>query len=282
MVNVYRPASLAEALAIRQAESTVVFAGGTDLMVRHRSWSGTLPSFADNLLLVGQLSELQQISVSPAGLVLGAACSLADILGHPAVPASVKRPISEMAAPAIRNLATIGGNICNASPAGDTLPMLYALDARLTLAATGRERTVAIADFIRGPGQTSLQAHEILTRITIPQAEWPLLFYLKAATRRANALAKVSCFGTGRFQAGRLADLRLALGAVSPTVVRSQAAEQSLVGLTAREIDTARPAFLAVLEPLVRPIDDVRSTRAYRQTVARRMADAFLQQLALS
>ena len=121
MVTAWRPLSLEEALQLRSSCITTVIAGGTDLLVRHRSWSGLPPTLPAPVLMVGHLQELREITISDSLLHIGACCTLAEILEHDAIPRQIKLPLATMASPSIRNLATLGGNIANASPAGDSL-----------------------------------------------------------------------------------------------------------------------------------------------------------------
>ena len=120
-------------------------------MVKHRALAGTLPSFRKDIMLIGHLSELKGISVSADAAHIGAASTLADILAEPLLPEYVKLPIAGIGSPAIRNIATIGGNICNASPAGDSLCMLYALDAVLVIASAKGSRECPITGFHNRP-----------------------------------------------------------------------------------------------------------------------------------
>ena len=127
MAGTFQPINLKDALEFLHSQNSLVLAGGTDFMLkRARMTREDRP-----VLCVGHLEELHQIKISGQELRIGAACTLTQLLQSPLLPEYLKRPIAGMASPAIRNIATIGGNICNASPAGDALPMLYALDAVL-------------------------------------------------------------------------------------------------------------------------------------------------------
>ncbi len=182
--------------------------------------------------------------------------------------------------PAIRNAATLGGNICNASPAGDTLPFLYAFEAMVVLASPRGERTVKVQDFVTGPGRTQLAPDELLARIVIPRWTPRAAYWRKVGTRKANALTKVSIAGFADVQKGRLARVRVALGAVGPTVIRALEVERLLEGAGA---GSGREALLAevaaAVAARVKPIDDQRSTAAYRAGVAVNMALEFARQV---
>ena len=144
MAGTFQPINLKEALEFLHSQHALVLAGGTDFMLmRARLTRDDRP-----VLCVGHLEELRQIKISGQELSIGAACTLTQLLQSPLLPEYLKRPIAGMASPAIRNIATIGGNICNASPAGDALPMLYALDAVLCLQSASGIEELPIQSYI--------------------------------------------------------------------------------------------------------------------------------------
>ena len=133
MVEGYSPSTFEEALKILNEKDVIIYAGGTDLMVKNKNTTSLLPKFNKDLLYVGNLNELKEIKEDENKIKIGAACTLSSLLRVERIPEVLKEAIRHIASPAIRNMGTIGGNICNASPAGDTLPILYALDAKLKL-----------------------------------------------------------------------------------------------------------------------------------------------------
>ena len=243
-------------------------AGGTDLLVHaHKGAADARP-----IIGLERLAELRGILAQPdGGLVLGAATPLAAIVDHPLVAETcplLARAAVTVGGPAIRNMATIGGNICTASPAGDTLPPLYVLGARFELASSNGRRTVSIADFITGPGQTTLAPGELLTAVHIPAtAGFDIQHFEKVGRRNALAIAVASLAAMIRMDPrGRVAEARFAWGSVGPCVVRCPEAEALLVG---------NPLCASILEAAgepvrgaVRPIDDIRATAAHRRTLA--------------
>jgi xanthine dehydrogenase FAD-binding subunit len=276
MVGSFFPRTLNEALAIRKAEPVIPYAGGTDLMVRRRSWAGTLPRFEAPPLFIGRLRELREIHRGGGMLTVGAAVTLAELLEQEDVPGILKQAIAEMASPAIRNVATIGGNLCNASPAGDSLPPLYVLGAAIVLQSVSGQRELPIPDFIKGPGRTALGPDELLIGVKIPAREFPSVFYKKVGTRKADALSKLSCAGLARISNGRVEEARLALGAVAPTVIRLETAEARLTGVRTDELVRVLPEILKLYDEAIRPIDDQRSSAAYRRKVALRLIEVFV------
>jgi len=279
MVGFYRPRSLEEALSIRSQTGAIPLAGGTDLMVQHRMGAGVPASFPAPALLIARLEELRLLGREGSDLRLGAACTLAELLEHPLVPGALKAALAEMASPAVRNLATLGGNICNASPAADTLPFLYAAGALVELRSLSGKRTLPITELITAPGRTILRDDELLAAVLLPELPTSAFFYRKVGTRRANALAKLSFLGLASISAGRIRELRCAFGAVAPTVVRRPQLEAVLIGKRLAEVEGLVPKILQGYGALIRPIDDQRSNARYRHTVALRLLERFLRGL---
>lgn len=271
--------TLTEALDIRNNGQVIPFAGGTDLMVRRRSWAGTLPRFETPVVFIGKIPELIEISTGGGQLTIGAAATLAAINSHPAVPQILKRAIVEMASPAIRNMGTLGGNICNASPAADTLPPLYALEATVVLQSKSDKRELPISEFITGPGQTVLQSDELMVAIKIPFAEFNKVYYKKVGTRKADALSKVSFAGLARVNGGIIEDVRLAIGAVAPRVVRNPEAEALLKGKQVNGLADMVEEIKKHYLKDIRPIDDQRSNAKYRKLVSLRLVEDFVKNL---
>jgi len=247
MVMAYQPRTLDEALVIRSEKQAIALAGGTDLLVRHRGWSGTLPAIERPVLFLNRIEALKTIERSEHTITIGAAVTLTELLETPALPPDLRSAIRQMASPTIRNAATLGGNICNASPAADTLPSLYAADAIVRLQRPGGQRDLPIRAFITGPGQTVLASDELLTEIQIPITAFNRITYRKVGTRKANALSKLSFVGLARIEASAIGDIRIAFGAVAPTIVREPAFESLLTPDTAIRSRGARghgvPAF---------------------------------------
>jgi xanthine dehydrogenase FAD-binding subunit len=275
----WRPVELAEALRIRAGERAVPCAGGTDLMGQE------LPADTDRpVLFLDRIAELARIASTRGFIEIGAGATLAAIGASPVVPPTLREVVREMAGPAIRNVATIGGNIANGSPAADTLPLLYAFDSYVRLASRGGDRTVPIQEFIRGPGATALAADEILVGVLVPRWEPQSCFWRKVGARKANAIAKVSLAAFAEWSGGAsarpggsvIARARLALGAVAPTVIRVRDAERMLEGTTRGELAPMLAGLLACVRAAVRPIDDQRSTAAYRRRVAEGLTKAFV------
>ena len=268
MVSAYRPQTFEEALLIRQEHRVIPFAGGTDLMVKYRRHTGLAPQFELPIVLLGHLQELRFVDVSSDELVIGAATTLADLVSHEATPEALRLAAGEIASPALRNVATLVGNVCNASPAGDTLPALYCLNASLILASSDGERRVAVDGFMLGPGQTVLRGDELVKAVSIPRESVDQIHYRKVGTRQANALSKLSFLGLAHTEGQSVLDLRIAFGAVAPTIVRSKELEREYSGLSKSDLARQLPALLDAYSKLIVPIDDQRSTAHYRKAVS--------------
>jgi xanthine dehydrogenase small subunit len=246
-------------------------AGGTDLLVQVTGEIGEPPG---RVLDIWGLDELRGISVETDALVLGALTTYTEIRRSPLVaeflPALVEAAAT-IGAAQIQNRGTIGGNVVNASPAGDTLPVLLACGAEMVLGSATGERTVAADDFWPAYRQTARRDDELLLRVRIPLVKDRQLRFRKIGTRRAQAISKVVMALAWRAvsDADPWKEVRLALGSVAATTVRSRAAETALEG--ARPTRETADAATAALTAEIAPIDDVRSTANYRRAVAGRV-----------
>jgi CO/xanthine dehydrogenase FAD-binding subunit len=274
------PHNLADAFALLASASTdeaplTPLAGGTDVMVRLTGEIGEPPS---RLLDLWRLDELRGISSDGGAITLGALTTYTDIRRSVAcrehLPALVEAAAT-IGAAQIQNRGTLGGNIANASPAGDTLPVLLALDAEIVVGGPRGERTIPAADFWVAYRRTALAPDELVLRIRIPVAGGREARFRKIGTRRAQAISKVVMALAWRERGGSAAsarawsDVRVALGSVADRPIRARATEAILDG-AAPTPETA-DAAAAVLAGEITPIDDVRSTADYRRAVAARV-----------
>ena len=233
-ITAYRFDRLDQTLSQLNREDCAIIAGGTDVMVLHKSRRGVPPKIPKPIVFIDHLSELKQVYQNHKDLHIGACCTYSELLENPLIPFALKNAIKTIAAPAIRNRGTLGGNICNASPAGDTLPLLYVYNAKLLLRSVNGDRIVAISDFIQGPRRVQRFHNEILTEIILPSVleEGSHVVFEKVGNRNADAIAKVSFAGYIRINKDRIDDVRFAFGAVGPTMVRSIDIEKKLLGKT--------------------------------------------------
>ncbi len=280
MVKAYHPETLSAALEILTEKPCTIMAGGTDLMVQKARGFAIQPEFTQPLLFINHLEELQRITIEDGEIHIGACVILTDMLFSHLIADTFKEVIVQMASPPTRNLATIGGNLCNASPAGDTLPYLYAVDAKVELQKAESSRIVSIDEFITAPKTTVLTVDELLTSIIIPNKEFDVNVYRKLGQRKGMSLTKAAFHGLANIDDNKVTDIRMALGSVAPTVVRSAKIEQQIVGSAINDMGQIVPNILSQYEKLIKPIDDARSTAKYRKEVSLRMIEDFLRSFA--
>ncbi len=268
---VVSPRRLADAYAALTEAPARPIAGGTDLMV---NLSGGIGEPPDRILDLWRLDELRGIALDGDVLSIGALTTYTEIrrsaLCREHVPALVEAAAT-IGAAQIQNRGTLGGNIANASPAGDTLPVLLALDASLVCGSSRGERTIPAEAFWTAYRVTALAADELLVRVRIPLATGRETRFRKIGTRRAQAISKV-VLALSYLDAGPNAPwtgVRLALGSVAPTPIRARATEGVLDGRPPRPETADRAAETLAGE--LKPIDDVRSTAEYRRLVAARV-----------
>ena len=278
-IKAYNPDTLKKALELRQSSDLLPFAGGTDLMVKYKTWAGLLPLMEKPVLFLNNIPEIKNITKEGNNVVIGAGVSLTETGSSPVVPEPLKNAVLKIAAPAVRNRATLAGNICNASPAGDSLLPLYGLDASVRLESINGRRELPVAEFITGPGKTVLKSDELLTAVIIPRNGNNFYLYRKVGTRKANALTKVSFLGLAEIKGERITGISLTFGAVGSVVIRSKETEKKLIGIKTDKINIKD--ICADYSVLIIPIDDQRSTAKYRKQVALNLLNDFLTQLHL-
>ena len=232
----YAPASLEQAVdCLQEAGGVTVLAGGTDLMPQKNA--GRLKP-QRTLMNIRGIAELRGVELSGGEIRIGALTTITDLLENPLVRQHLPQLIeacNHFASDQIRNVATLGGNICNASPAGDTLVPLLVLDARVDLVSRpeGRmlRRGLPVAEFFVGPGKTRKAPTELLAGVTIPlPPENYLGRFFKFGTRPALDIATISIGFGGILEGGVLSRVRVAFGAVAATPVRASHTEAALEG----------------------------------------------------
>ena len=181
-----------------------------------------------------------------------------------------------MGAIALRNSATIGGNIANASPKGDMPQPLILMDAEVVLKSLDGERRVLVDDFIIAHKKTELRDDEIITGIVIPKPQFTHIFYRKIGMRRANAISKLTLSAAATVRDGVLADFRASSGAAGPKVARSRKAEEILIGRKLEELIACKEEFLDAWNGVISP----HAMPEYRRNTTRRMLAFFIDALA--
>jgi CO/xanthine dehydrogenase FAD-binding subunit len=278
-LELLRPRSLAEALRwMARSERPTPLGGGTDLFVSLNA--GTLEP--KRFLDVTHLPELRQVLLAPSALSLGGGVTFRTVREHAGIARrfpALTAAAAEVGAWQIQNRATIAGNIANASPAGDSLPVLLVYDAVVHARSVRGARDIAFARLYRGYRSLTLEPDELITGVTIPSPPaGSRSFFRKVGTRRAQSISKVVFAGLIALAKDRtVSHARLAYGSMAPTPVRARSAETALLGnrLDPRTAAAARAALASDLAP----IDDIRSERDYRMAVAGNVLEQFLRTL---
>ena len=269
-----KPASLAEAsrFLIEHPGEAHPFMGGTDIFVRMRDGFVRPHTLVD----VKDLPAMRDVRYDEgAGLIVGAAVTMNGLALHPDVQAHyplLAEAANSVASYQLRNRATLGGNLCNASPAADTGPAVHVLEGRLTLYGPDGEREMTVAEFTLGPGQTAMRPGELLTSIRFPVPPPGCTGrYLKLGRNRAGdlAIAGVAVLGFPDGDAPSGYRFRIALASVAPVTLRAGEAETVLAQNSPGEETFALAAEKAM--QAATPIDDVRASATYRRAMVRNL-----------
>ncbi len=273
---VVSPATLGEALEVMASGGFRPLAGGTDLMVQLEADVVDAPAA---VLDLWRLGELRGVSYDGYDVAIGAITTWTELRHSPVVRArlpALAEAAATIGAAQIQNRGTIGGNICNASPAGDSLPVLLAVDATFDVGSVAGQRSIPAREFWTGYRQTALRPDELLLRVRFPVERGRRTRFRKVGGRAAQAISKVVMALSYREDGPTWTEVRLALGSVAATPIRARRTEAVLEGASPREAIADEAA--AVLADEISPIDDVRSTAAYRRSVSGRVLHRLLRE----
>lgn len=273
--------SIGEAISLlkHHGKKAKIFAGGTDLMNAMRL-KVTSPQYVINIKPVPGLNSIQYNEKE--GLRIGALSTLQAIADSPVIQERfpiLSQTALQMASIQVRNRATVGGNFCHAAPSADMAPPLIALGAKVKIVGSAGERSILLEEFFKGPGLTDLQDDEILTEIQVPiPPPRTAGVYLKGTVRRAMELAivGVAVVITLGPTDDTCHDIKIALGAVAPTPIRSKEAEKESKGKRIDDNVIERTALAAQRE--ARPISDCRSSAEYRRDLIKVLTERALRQ----
>jgi carbon-monoxide dehydrogenase medium subunit len=265
----YQPTSLGEAsrLLKENGPGGRFLAGGTDLVIAMKE-KGLLPKYIVDLKRIPGLSGIRENG--DGSLSIGTLTTMYAIETSPLIKrkyAFLAQSAAEVGSIQIRNRATVGGNMANATPSADVAPSLIALDATAKIASAGGERTLALEEFFRGPGQNAMNADEILTDITIPKTGPRLVGeYIKFSPRDMMDLAYIGVAVVYNLASDKkCTGVRIVLGAVAPTPIRAKNSEARLEGKVLTEELATQVGDEAARES--KPISDVRSSADYRRAM---------------
>lgn len=262
----FQPGTLKEALALLEQYSTDarVLAGGTDVMLKIES-KVLKPKYVVDISGIAGLDHIE--SNGNGDLRIGALATVSDVAKSPIINKQfpvLSQSASMLASAAIRNVATLGGNICNAAPSAENAPALLCLSAKVKIVGPNKERVVPLEQFFTGPGSTVLNSDEILVEFQIPAADTNARgLYLKHSQRGSIDLASVGVGVLALFDNNkRCQDIKIALGAVAPTPIRAKKAESVLKDKVIDEALVEAAAQAAAEDSCC--IDDVRASKEYR------------------
>lgn len=282
MTNVERylvPHSIGEAAEGLRNGNVTILAGGTDLMPQSKAGK---TKFRANLMNIRHVEGLRGIKRTASGFQIGALTTITDLRDSPEIKLGLPalwQASDHFASDQIRNAATIGGNLSNASPAGDTLVPLLVFDARVVLASKPngalQMRSIPVAEFVVGPGKTSRKPDELLTAVEIdaPPSGFISRFF-KFGTRPALDISTISIGLGGVSDGKRLRNARVAIGAVAPTPIRAPQVEEALEGKLLDSATIAAAAAAAGRD--IRPISDLRASDWYRRELVHNMLERML------
>jgi xanthine dehydrogenase iron-sulfur cluster and FAD-binding subunit A len=261
------PITLDDALEMLANQSLIPYAGGTDLMVAEERQR--------DFLFLHTIAELKVFEEDEQAYHLGAGLTFTELLAEPRTPALLREAVASIAAPAIRNAGTIGGNVANASPKGDSALVLFVTDSQVRLASRAGVRTLPLSEFYLGRGRTARRPDEVVTEFIMPRQWLGDYGFTKVGGRAALAISRVSFAGLLNTDGGVVRHFALAFGAVEDVVVRRPELDALLIGLTTEEARAKKEVYLSRLAEALQPIRG-RVSADYRKQVCLNLAREFL------
>jgi CO/xanthine dehydrogenase FAD-binding subunit len=269
-MNYLRPHLLEDALQWLATERPLVMAGCTDIYPTTQS-----PSLDGPLLDITALDSLRGITRENGWRRFGAATTWDDVLQADLPPAyrMLKQAAREIGAVQIQVSGTIGGNLCTASPAADSVPCLMALDAEIELASVNGIRRLPLAAFLTGPRQTALRLDELLVAIHVPDhAETGLSGFAKLGARRYLVISIAMVAARLTVEGGRITGAAVSVGACAPVALRHDRLESLITGCRLDEMDKLAAEAMPLIADSLAPIDDIRASAGYRRRAAAELA----------
>lgn len=268
----YLPASLKEALDLRALCDAIPYCGGTDLMIEAEKDAG--------YLFLHKVPEMRGITQDDEFVRIGASCTFAEVAESPLCPAILREAILQIAAPAIRNLGTIGGNIGNGSPKADSALIFFVTGARLRLMSAKAERILPIKEFYLGRKKLALGPDELIVEVLMPRTGPDRYYYRKVGAREALAIARISFAGLMDERDGRIESCAVAFGAVSDVIIRREDIDAMLIGKTIEEAGALKADYLRAYDAAIVPIRG-RVSDKYRKDVCMNLLRDFLETMGI-
>ena len=240
------PKSLGDVLAERKNADMIPYTGGTDLMVSH-------DCAGSNYLFLRNVAQMRQIVIDDDFIRFGAACTFSETAAHPLTPAILRDACLQVAAPAIRNAGTIGGNVANGSAKADSALIFMVTGSKLRLVCADGERILPIKDFYLGSGKTALADDELIVEILMPKHGIDNYYYKKVGARNALAISRTSFAGVLDVRDGIIQSCATAFGAVIDVIIRLPEIDAMLVGKSLDEAKGLKEAYLAAYDKAIVP-----------------------------
>ena len=268
MVNSVTAHSLNEALQLRRNAELIPYVGGTDLMVEgHEDVS---------YLFLHKVPEMKKITVTDDSIAYGASCTFTEVIECPDTPAILREACQAIAAPAIRNGGSIGGNVGNGSPKADSALIFMVVNATLRLANADGERMLPIKEFYQGRKKLALLPDELIVEIIVPKSGLDNYYYKKIGAREALAISRVSFAGLLDVQGGVIKNCATAYGSVADVIIRPTEVDGMLIGKTIAEAKELKADYLKAMDEAIVPIRG-RVSIEYRKDVCMNLLNDFLE-----
>ena len=267
MTNSIFATSLSEALIARQNPELIPYMGGTDLMVSGRADA--------SYLFLNKVPEMRKIVTTDDFLHIGAGVTFAEVIHHKDTPQILKEACKQIAAPAIRNKGSVGGNIGNGSAKADSALIFMVLDGTLRLASARGERLLPIKDFYQGRKKLDLKPEELIIEIIIPRKGADNFYYQKVGARGALAISRLSFTGIIEIEKDVIKHLATAFGAVTDVILRLDEVDKMLIGKTIPQAKEKKEDYLEAMSQAINPLRG-RVSIEYRKDVAMNLLRDFL------
>jgi len=267
MVKSCTAGSLKEALLMRKDAELIPYCGGTDLMIEAKEGA--------SYLYLHKVPEMKRITEDGDYIRFGAACTFSEVIDNPHTPGILREACNSIAAPAIRNFGSVGGNIANGSPKADSALVFMVTDSKLVLASAGMERVLPIKDFYLGGKKLALLPDELIVEVLTPKQGLENYYYKKVGARKALAISRCSFAGILDVKDGRIVKCATAFGAVSDVILRMDHIDEMLTGKTIAEAAKLKEEYLATYREAIVPIRG-RVSAEYRKDVCMNLLRDFL------
>ena len=269
MVSSFIAGSLHEALLMRKESPELIpYAGGTDLMLEDRINS--------NFLFLHRIPEMKQIKEDGEYIRFGAACTFSEVIESPHTPELLREACILIAAPAIRNIGTLGGNIGNGSPKADSALVFMVTKSMLRLASAYHERIVPIREFYLGRKRLALAPDELIVEVLLPKHGIGNYYFKKVGARKALAISRISFAGIMDIQEGIIQNCATAFGSIGDIIICLEDIDQMLIGKSIEEASALKDAYINAFDSAIIPTSG-RVGAEYRKDVCMNLLSDFLE-----